>query len=295
MGVMLIPPEEAQDLAEVLSPDAADRMKNEGVYTLGDFNSAFQCTGCIQFTTEEEEGERSGRLLYLYVRPAFRRDGIAVDLLAEMEETFYNNGIKKARFLLPEDSVLVDHLESYGFETTLPEDRGFVYLSDYSVENERLLIHMNRVKPLSSYSSRDRGLLFDRMEVADPVARSMCNPKASGVISSDSGEEALLLTAEDHGQPVVSLYGSFGDHTVGAPFALASFALISVKKEYPDAETLLIRDGRFIQCIRNNLGDVVTVVPAVTGELMTEHPAIGNPDGPEDDVELPEGLEEDHE
>ena len=71
MGVMLIPPEEAQDLAEVLSPDAADRMKNEGVYTLGDFNSAFQCTGCIQFTTEEEEGERSGRLLYLYVRPAY--------------------------------------------------------------------------------------------------------------------------------------------------------------------------------------------------------------------------------
>ncbi len=128
------------------------------------------------------------------------------------------------------------------------------------------MIHMNRVKPLSTYTGRDMGLLFDKMEGADPESLSMCEPKASVTISFGNGEEALLLTEEDLGQPVVSLPGSPGDLPDSTLFAMASFALVSIKKEFSDAETLLLRDARIMQCLRKNLGDVVTVIPAIAGD-----------------------------
>ena len=281
MSIFYIPKEEIDSIRPLLSKIAEQRVGAEGVCTLAELDPDKKFAGCIQFcieetgiegTEEENKKELRGRLLYLYVNPERRRQGVAEQLLLAMEESLSKRKIETTHALLPQElSELGEYLENYGFSMKLSDSCCFVRLSSIRTaghDTEKYFPHISSLQDLPGSTARK---IYSEYQDVSVWTTEGLVPDLSCALT-ESEQDAMLMTREEGGHLAISFAAPAGEAGSDIKVALISWLTERMKESYPATSMLMLCDTRDMTWYNLHVGNPKNGTEAIEGVLFTEAP-----------------------
>ena len=272
MSIFNIPKKEIESILPLLQEGAKNRLGTEGICTLAELDPDESFAGCIQFAVEEENDTPVGRLLYLYVLPQKREQGVGEQLLMAMEDSLFKHGIRRAVVLLPsEQSELGEYLEEYGFSMTENRRACFVRLSSIRSEkeiDEELSSRIVSLQELGGTGARRIYSLYKDITTWNTEGLDLTQSCAL----AETEPEAMLLVRNENGYPALTFFAPNNEDGWESKRALILWMAEHMKETYPIATRLLLSDPRDASWYCIEAGNVSDVCEAVVGTLEVEEP-----------------------
>lgn len=272
MSIMIIPKGEQDAIKDLLTEAAAKRLEKEGVYTLAEYSSFSEFSGCIQFTLEEREEEVVGRLLYLLVKKKYQGTGVGEQLLLAMEESLKKSGIDQAVVTLPEDmSELGEYLEDYGFEMKVSDQACFVPVSALIARDAGFHEFREEIVRLEGLPDREVRRIYAAYQDIGTFHREDLDAKGSAVFSL-ANNTAMLLLRDRFGYPVPEILAPEKKTGLMYRRILLAFMAEQMTGDYPASTFLFFDHADDVERVRNCLDSPSDVSKAVEGILTLEMP-----------------------
>ena len=272
MGILRVTGEQKKELEALLTPEAEHHIDRENVFSLAEYGSFRQYEGLIQFTVRGEEAP-VGELLYLYVRPACRKNGVAAQLLMAMEESLIQSGIREATVLLSEDSSgLGEYLEDYGFEMEESDTRLYTF-PDFPGASSSVKKAKKKVASLSKLTRRERAEL-EALLAPEGISFGAENlDEELSCVYRDLKQGAGVILAENrNGRPTILAIKAAGAGKVQISTLLACCVISEIQEKAPRGMELGISDPEAAQLFEKQFEHYLRVQKAIKGTLVIEEP-----------------------